>query len=387
MSIAQQGSVVSFMMNPSDLPQRWTALQAEASGATAFPGALRQEIAPILSNLFDWALDPSGTDPDHLRPAFRRLALSFRARGFSVEENLDALAEIEEFLLSEFRASGDPDPESAPPAGQAPARGAAALRTAMRTMVKETVRLNLDLEGRRHREYGDALWGFGEILSHELGNRLGAARTGVELLQESPGMDASRRREVTSLVAAGIEGALTTVDDVTAYMDAQGWGVGVALPFSEVARKVVRGLQPLARRHGVRLEVREPLPPTRIEAARLRLILSNLLLNGVRYADPERPDARVELAAWEEESRIEVTVSDNGIGIAPEEHERIFQYHQRGGVPGDRPAGSGLGLAIVREAIQQLGGETRLESAPGVGATFHLRVPVASPASGPRTDA
>lgn len=77
-----------------------------------------------------------------------------------------------------------------------------------------------------------------------------------------------------------------------------------------------------------------------------------------------------------EDGRIQVRVGDNGLGIAPEELGDIFSYSMRGsgsdGVPG-----SGLGLAITREAVDQLGGEIEVESEPGVGSTFTLRIPPA----------
>lgn len=346
--------------------------------------ALQEELSDVTETLRHWVQAPHHSDLERLRPSFRALARSFRAKGFSLEENLDALGDLEESLLDELhrKAEGMPQP-GAPAGGASTDAGPPALRSAMRAMIKETVRLNLQLEDRRGREYGNALSDFGEILAHELGNRLGAARTGVELLQELPEMDPERRKRITALVAAGIDGVLATVEDVAAYMEAHHWVEGAGLPFPEVVRQVAKGLHPLARREGVEVRIREPLPQEEVEGARLRLILSNVLVNAVRYSDRGKPESWVELTARTEDAEwIRVEVTDNGVGVAPEDRERIFGYMERGGDPGHRPSGSGLGLAIVWEAVQQLGGQLELESTLGEGSCFRFRIPRNPRASG-----
>lgn len=369
------------MKNTPELPDPGIGSLSHGSGSDrirweAFP----EELPGLVKTLGEWIRNPLDSDLERLRPSFQTLARAFRARGFSLEETLDALGEVEDVLLVELVGEGAEAASYHTPPTVATMGGPPGLRRAMRLLVKETVWLNLRLEGRRNREYGDALSGFGEVLSHELGNRLGAARTGLELLQESPDMDSSRRQEVICLVAAGIDAVLTTVDDVAAYMDAEAWVEGVGIPFAHVARRVARGLYPLARRQGVELKIREPLPEVGVEGSRIRLILSNLLTNGIRYSDHEKSDSWVELAAGTGgDGSIEVEVADNGIGIEPNDQQRIFHYLERGGTPGRRPSGSGLGLAIVWEAVQQLGGRIQLESRPGVGSSFRFRVPKESP--------
>ena len=347
--------------------------------------ALHEELLDVAETLRHWVHSRRHPDLERLRPSFQALARSFRAKGFSLEDNLDALGDLEESLLDELsrRAEGIPQPATSD-GGVSTDSGPAALRSAMRAMIKETVRLNLQLEGRRGREYGNALSDFAEILAHELGNRLGAARTGVELLQEIPEMDPERRKRITALVAAGIDGVLATVEDVAAYIEAHHWVEGAGLPFSEVVRQVTKGLQPLARHEGVEVRIRHPLPPEEVEGSRLRLILSNLLMNAVRYSDRGKLDRWVELTARIEDADwIRVEVADNGIGVAPENRERIFGYMERAGDPGHRPSGSGLGLAIVWEAVQQLGGKIELESTLGEGSCFRFRIPLTPRVSGP----
>jgi signal transduction histidine kinase len=74
-----------------------------------------------------------------------------------------------------------------------------------------------------------------------------------------------------------------------------------------------------------------------------------------------------------------IQVADNGIGIEPEYHEKIFQVFQRLHSRDEYP-GTGLGLAIVAKAVRVMEGAVSVESAPGRGSTFTVRLPAAPPA-------
>ncbi|HEX5590102.1 MAG TPA: ATP-binding protein, partial [Candidatus Limnocylindrales bacterium] len=75
---------------------------------------------------------------------------------------------------------------------------------------------------------------------------------------------------------------------------------------------------------------------------------------------------------------IEVAVADSGIGIAPADHEKVWeQFGQAGGdTLTDKPRGTGLGLPISRQIVEHHGGRMSLESAPGAGSTFRFTLPV-----------
>jgi signal transduction histidine kinase len=122
-----------------------------------------------------------------------------------------------------------------------------------------------------------------------------------------------------------------------------------------------------------------PLPPISSDADRVKQILVNLLSNAVKFT--EKGTVSVALAAVEaiEEDEgvrrpwVEIRVSDTGPGIAPEDRERIFHEFEQ--VSGTRQGGTGLGLTISRKLARLLGGELRVESEPGRGSTFTLRLP------------
>lgn len=110
-----------------------------------------------------------------------------------------------------------------------------------------------------------------------------------------------------------------------------------------------------------------------VDAARLRLILFNLVGNGIKYSDSAKAERWVHVRSTRlEDGRVKIEVNENGIGIAETDLDAVFLYRARGtdaaGVPG-----SGLELAIVREAIDEIGGEITLTSTPGEGSTFTAR--------------
>jgi PAS domain S-box-containing protein len=105
----------------------------------------------------------------------------------------------------------------------------------------------------------------------------------------------------------------------------------------------------------------------------LNLIVANLLSNALKYTKPDVP-ARIKI--WSEilEGKVRLWVEDNGIGIKPEYHEKIFGVFQRLHTPEVYP-GTGIGLALVRKGIERMGGTTGVNSEPGVGSRFWIELP------------
>ncbi len=213
-----------------------------------------------------------------------------------------------------------------------------------------------------------------EVLSHELDNRLGAARTATDMLANPRldlGTDALER--VSTLVRSALDDAMKTVDDVEALVESWGDTTGSGsperrIPLPVLLRTIVDELDPAAREAGVRLELSSDQAEEPVDAPRLRLILFNLVSNGIKYHDGTEDDRWVRVSSdYTLDGRLRVRVEDNGIGIAEADQEEIFDFSAR---VDDRLDGSGLGLAIAREAVDQLGGSLEVESQPGDGSTF-----------------
>jgi signal transduction histidine kinase len=126
-------------------------------------------------------------------------------------------------------------------------------------------------------------------------------------------------------------------------------------------------------------QVEPGLPLINVEPDRIRQILVNLLTNAHEYT-PE--GASIGVAARAAGAEVEISVSDNGPGIPPDQLERIFERFTRGDAGlTQRVGGTGLGLAISKSLVELHGGSISAESTVGQGSTFHLRLPIATGAS------
>lgn len=123
------------------------------------------------------------------------------------------------------------------------------------------------------------------------------------------------------------------------------------------------------------VEVSPNLPRVLGNRLLLTQALTNLLSNAIKFVPPERdPVVRVSAAARGETVRI--TVEDNGIGIEPRHHDRLFRIFERLH-PRDQFAGNGIGLAIVKKAVEQMGGAVGIEAKDGPGTRFTVDLPAA----------
>nr|NLI51436.1 two-component sensor histidine kinase [Propionibacterium sp.] len=117
------------------------------------------------------------------------------------------------------------------------------------------------------------------------------------------------------------------------------------------------------------------------DAEQLSDALTNLIQNGINYSDPgARVVVTTRAVTVDGVPWVDLAVSDNGIGIAPADQERIFERFYRVDYARSRETGgTGLGLSIVRQIVEGHGGSVSLWSSPGAGSTFTLRLPATAP--------
>jgi len=149
---------------------------------------------------------------------------------------------------------------------------------------------------------------------------------------------------------------------------------------AEVAREVVAPfLEDEQAARGSRLRLDAPAPAVgAFDRVRMEQVLTNLVANAVKFGQGKPVDVRVEGA----DGVLRLVVSDRGIGVAPEDRERIFGRFERA-VPSQHFAGLGLGLYIARQIVEAHGGTIRLEGAPGEGSTFTVELPAEPPPAAP----
>ena len=122
----------------------------------------------------------------------------------------------------------------------------------------------------------------------------------------------------------------------------------------------------------------DALPRVRGDASQLRQLFQNLVQNALTYSGDEPPQIRI--TATECDDGWECAVSDDGIGISPDDRERIFELFERLHGVGEHE-GSGIGLALCRRIVERHGGEIRVESTPGEGSTFSVVLPAVTDGS------
>jgi signal transduction histidine kinase len=138
----------------------------------------------------------------------------------------------------------------------------------------------------------------------------------------------------------------------------------------ELVREVVEDACADVNGRSAEIIVPERLPTLRCDADQLRVILRHLVANAIAFMG-DQPAPRIEVGAEPCDDGVEFSVSDNGIGIDPAYHGKIFEVFERLGGAGD---GTGVGLAIVKKIVTEAGGRVWVESVPGRGATFHFTV-------------
>jgi two-component system, NtrC family, sensor kinase len=123
----------------------------------------------------------------------------------------------------------------------------------------------------------------------------------------------------------------------------------------------------------LQMSIDERLGEVRADERKMRQVVLNLLSNAIKFT-PE--GGRIEVGAVSKDGLVEVSVSDTGVGIAPEDQEAVFQEFRQVGTAEKKAEGTGLGLTLCRKFIELHGGRIWVKSQLGEGATFTFTIPV-----------
>jgi len=228
----------------------------------------------------------------------------------------------------------------------------------------------LDLRSER-----DALRRFIADASHELRTPVTALATFNELLQGSASGDPAAREEFLRESQAQLE----KLRWITAnLLDLSRLDAGIASlsmeahPVSDILEAAAAGLRAKAQEKGVTLSVPEAPADLslRCDRNRIEMALSNLIANGVKFTPP---GGTVTVSAAADDAMASFVVRDDGPGISAEDLPHVFERFYRGrNAEGD---GAGLGLAIASSIAKVHGGSLAVDSMPGKGSTFTLKIP------------
>ena len=230
---------------------------------------------------------------------------------------------------------------------------------------------------------------FVSVAAHELRTPLASIKGYIEvLLDEDLGPLNDGQRDYVQIVEGGADRLLHITNSLLDVTRIETGRVELELRPTDLvtlARAVATeyGLQLEAKAQQLTLHASPDLPPVLCDKTRTMQIIGNLLSNASKYT-PQGGRITISLAPADVASFVQVSVTDNGVGIAPEDQARLFgRFFRAGSAAQTGAGGTGLGLYITRSLVELHSGRIWFESTPGKGSTFHATFPIADgPAAG-----
>jgi signal transduction histidine kinase len=229
---------------------------------------------------------------------------------------------------------------------------------------------------------------FNRAASHELRSPIGTILFAASVLEKDRvrlSQDGERLEKIATTVRSNAERLVWLVENlqrIARLSEPLDVPSQQRVDVETITAEVARQLEEMAKGRGVSIRVAPGLPTIVVDAARLELVLLNLVSNGIKYSDSRRTESYVEIAPASGEeiaaNACAMVVRDNGIGIPEADQgavfDRFFRAHSQ--LDGELGVtGTGLGLAIVHDCVEALGGSIRCESSPGHGTSFYISLP------------
>lgn len=349
----------------------WVQQRVPTTTVKALPArALRNHIPPVLVSLARYIRNPIEIVREELLSHLRLHGQVRRDQGYSLKEVLaefDGLASIvtQRVNAAVLEQAGDAD-------GEEVLEMATRLAAGLRSVSYIAMGTYSDSDAYRRHSIASGLEEFARAIGHELRNPLNTLGLGIQVLRTT-GLDAGRVEEHVSAMEAAIHRTRNLLDTIHSLAVAEGARTGDQLvSLHSAVDKIVEELADRAKQADVEVRVEGDLPEVRIEAILAYIVLVNVVGNAIKYSDPDKDERWVEIdaAVVEEEHDsgfLEITVTDNGLGIPPELVSRVRQRGFR--AHPEHAQGTGLGLHLVHRSITDRGGELVLESEDGSGTT------------------
>lgn len=213
--------------------------------------------------------------------------------------------------------------------------------------------------------------------SHELKTPITSVRGYAELLCQDFAQDEATRKDFLNRILKEVEHMTSLIDDILMISRLESKDAEVTLSrvsLKKVLEEVMESLEPQAA--SCEVTVSGECEDIFLQASlqQMRELFQNLISNGIKY---NHPGGHVWTKVWQKPEAVYIEVSDDGVGIAPEDQERVFERFFRVDKGRSRKmGGTGLGLAIVKHIAAYYGGTVRLSSEIGKGSRFLVEIPL-----------
>ena len=289
-------------------------------------------------------------------------------------------------LLPELTVGDDVDDDDSPlPPVEEALRGEAVIEHNDRALAVTAARLGSESDGvvwtvrdiSERARLERAKSEFVATASHELRSPLTSIKGFVELLERSSENMSERQREFVEIILKSTDRLVDLVNDLLDVARIEADHVEInrrPIDVGEAVKEVVELIGPrVAEKHQqLGVYVAPNLPLALADPARVRQIVANLVTNAHLYT---QEGGRIHVGVEPDRAWVQIVVEDSGMGMTLEEASRVFDRFYRGR-KGSTP-GTGLGLSIVKSLVELHQGQVGVESAPGRGSTFRVRLPAA----------
>ncbi|MDX1950765.1 MAG: PAS domain S-box protein [Verrucomicrobiota bacterium] len=253
-----------------------------------------------------------------------------------------------------------------------------------RKNTEEQIRkLNTDLEERVERrtaalqESKEQMEAFTYTVAHDLRAPLRAMQGFSHALIEDCGEMLSREaRDYLDRIRSSAERMDALIQDLLSYSQVTRSQLRFQrVDLRQLIEQVQGTLAPEIEQRSARFSIEGEFPPVVAHAGTLESVLQNLVSNAIKFTPPEKQPI-ITITGRIKSDCLHVAIKDEGIGIAPEHHERVFRIFERLHAQEIYP-GTGMGLALVKKSLERMNGSIGVESELGRGSTFWFRIPLA----------
>jgi two-component system phosphate regulon sensor histidine kinase PhoR len=218
-------------------------------------------------------------------------------------------------------------------------------------------------------------------VSHELRTPLTSIRGFIETLKDGAINDEQVREKFLEIIDMEVTRLTTLIEDILVLSDIENnylTSKKQKIDLVEMSYNVIDMLKPLAKKKDIQInyEFDEHVPMISANKSWTKQMIINLVDNAIKYSNQ---DGTIDISVHHRLNNIVLTIADEGIGIASEDLDRLFERFYRVDKARSRDlGGTGLGLAIVKHVVLALNGKVNVQSEPGKGTKFTINIPVKS---------